>query len=92
MGGGRFEPSARGAYHEVLLRVVTGQVPETAAAVLALSKLTPLQKPGGGVRPIASPAILRRLAGKALVGPRRKELAEALGGGAPVRHRHFCRH
>ena len=31
------------------------------------------------MRPIASPAILRRLAGKALVSPRRKELAEALG-------------
>ena len=59
--------------------MATGQVPELAAEALALSKLTPLRKPGGGVRPIAAPAILRRLAGKALVSKRRRELAEALG-------------
>ena len=86
VGGSRFEhwkvvlakPSALTAYHELLLRVGTGDLPESTAAALALSKLTPLRKPGGGVRPIAAPAVLRRLAGKALVNPRKKELAEAL--------------
>ena len=89
VGGGRFEhwrvvlakPSALSALHEVLLLVASGDLPESAVAALALSKLTPLKKPGGGgVRPIAAPAVLRRLAGKALVNPRTKELAEAMGG------------
>ncbi len=54
-------------------------MPESVAAALALSKLTPLRKPGGDVRPIAAPSLLRRLAGKALVSTRNEEFAEALG-------------
>ena len=46
-----------------------------AAAALALSKLMPLRKPAGGIRPIAAPAVLRILAGEALLSPRKKELA-----------------
>ena len=87
VGGGRFEHwrvvlasgIAQAACGETLLRVVSGRVPENAAAVLALSKLTPLRKNAGGVRPIAAPSILRRLAGKALVSTRKKDLADALG-------------
>ena len=86
-GGGRFEhwrvvlaePAALAAFCEVCDRVAEGRVPESAAAALALAKLTPLRKPGGGVRPIAAPNILRRLVGRALVTPRKHALAEALG-------------
>ena len=87
LGGGRWEhwrvvlasPTALTAFHQLLLRVASGRLPESAAAALALSKLTPLRKPGGGVRPIAAPSLLRRMAGRLLVHTRRKELAEALG-------------
>ena len=87
MGGARFEhlnallgsPGALNAFHEVLLRVSAGRVPQHAAAALAASRLTPLCKPSGGVRPIAAPSILRRLAGRVLVRKRKTELAEALG-------------
>ena len=72
-------PTALTALHEVLQRVATGNLPEAVAAALALSKLTALRKPGGGVRPIAAPSLLRRLAGRLLVSTRKKELAEALG-------------
>ena len=73
-------PTALHAFHEVLLLVANGVVPEeSAAAVLALAKLTPLRKPGGGVRPIAAPTILRRLAGRLLASARKKELAEVPG-------------
>ena len=44
-----------------------------------ISKLTALRKPGGGVRPIAAPSLLRRLAGRLLVSTRKRELATALG-------------
>ncbi len=87
LGGGRWEhwrlvlasPTALTAFHQVLQRVASGQLPDCVAAALALSKLTPLRKAGGGVRPIAAPSLLRRLAGRLLVRGRRKELAEALG-------------
>ena len=77
-------PSALSALHEVLLRVASGNLPENAAAALAASKLTALRKPGGGVRPIAAPSLLRRLAGRGLVRARRAELEAALG------HRQFA--
>ena len=72
LGGGRWEhwrvvftsSTATSALHEVLLRVAGGNVPESAAAALTLSKLIALQKPGGGVRPIAAPSLLRRLTGR----------------------------
>ncbi len=71
--------SALSAFHKLLVRVAQGRVPESVAAALALSKLTPLREPGGGARPIATPSSLRRLAGKALVSTRKGELAETLG-------------
>ena len=87
MGGARWEhwrvvlgtPSAVTALHELLQRVATADLPPCAADALALSKLTALNKPGGGVRPIAAPSLLRRLAGRLLVSTRKAELAEALG-------------
>jgi hypothetical protein len=87
VGGARWEhwrvvlssPDALGAFHEVLLRVAAANLPAEAADVLALSKLTALRKPGGGVRPIAAPSLLRRLTGRLLVTTRKKKLAEGLG-------------
>jgi len=87
LGGGRWEhwrcvlasPTGVTAFYEVLLRVASAQLPASAAEALALSKLTPLRKPGGGVRPIAAPSLLRRLAGRVLASTRKKELADALG-------------
>jgi len=87
LGGGRWEhwrcvlssSSAVTALYDVLLRVASAQLPASAAEALALSKLTPLRKPGGGVRPIAAPSLLRRLAGRLLVSTRKQELAAALG-------------
>ena len=67
------------ALHEVLCRVSTGNLPEEAAGALAVSKLSALRKPCWGVRPIAAPSLLRRLAGRPLASTRKKELAEALG-------------
>ena len=51
--------SALTAFREVLVRVATGQLPESAAEALPLSKLTPLRKPGRGIRPVAAPSLLR---------------------------------
>ena len=88
LGGGRWEhwrvvlaspSSALTAFHEVLLKVASGQVPEIIAAALSLSKLTPLRKAGSGVRPIAAPNLLRRVAGRLLVRGGKKELVKALG-------------
>ena len=87
MGSARWEhlrvvlasPEALTALHEVLLRVATANLPAVVADALALSKLTALRKPGGGVRPIAAPSLLRRLAGRLLVSTRKRELAEGLG-------------
>ena len=87
MGGGRFEhwrlvlsdPAALGAFNGICDRLATGDVPASAADALTLSRLAPLRKPRGGVRPFAAPNILRRLVGRALLAPRKSELAEALG-------------
>lgn len=72
-------PAAFATFHEVLVRVVTASLPKEVTAVMALSKLTALRNPGGGVRPIAAPSLLRRLAGWLLVSTHKKELAAALG-------------
>ena len=74
VGGGRFEhwkallghDSAIEAMHAVCVRLAQGRVPESIAAAIGLSKLAPLRKAGGGVRPIAAPNILRRLVGRKL--------------------------
>ncbi len=88
LGGGRWEhwrvvlaspSSALTAFHKVLLKVASGQVPEIIAAALSLSKLTPPRKAGSGVRPIAAPNLLRRVAGRLLVRGGKKELVKALG-------------
>ena len=87
VGGGRFEhwkcmtysPGGLAALHLVCERLAQGRVPASAAKAIGISKVTPLRKPGGGVRPIAAPNILRRLAGKCLVQPRKADLARALG-------------
>ena len=59
-------PTGLDALHEVFVRVATGKLPASAAAAVALSKLTAFNKPGSGVRPIAVPSFMRRLAGRAL--------------------------
>ena len=65
--GGKFPKQlTEGSSEQVCDRIAEGRVPECAAGALALSKLTPLRKPGGGVRLIAAPNILRRLVGRAL--------------------------
>ena len=72
-------PAALDALHEVVARVATEDLPETAAAALALSKLTALNKPGSGVRPIAAPSLLRWLAGRALCSICKDAVSAALG-------------
>ena len=72
------------ALYELVLRVASARVPACAAIALALSKLTPLRKPGGGARPIAALSLLRRLAGRVLVRGRKAKLADGLG------HRQFA--
>ena len=87
LGGGRWEhwrvllavPSALDALHEVLARVASGDMPGEVAAALALSKVLGLSKPDGGVRPIAVPSLLRRLAGKALCRACKDSLSAILG-------------
>ena len=54
-------------------------MPECGAEALAVSKLSAYNKPGGGVRPIAAPSLLRRLAGRALCRTWKTEVADALG-------------
>jgi len=67
------------AFHALLLRLAAAQVPESIVQALALSKLTPLKKGREGVRPIAAPSLLRRLAGKLLVRGCKLTAAQALG-------------
>ena len=70
VGGARWEhwrvvlgtPSAVTALHEMLQRVAAADLPQSVVDAFALAKLTALNKPGGGVRPIAPPSLLRRLA------------------------------
>ena len=48
-------------------RVVDGNIPEPAVDLLSLTKLTPLLKDGGGIRPVAGGECLRKSAARALV-------------------------
>ena len=48
-------------------RVVDGNIPEPAVDLLGLTKLTPLLKDGGGIRPVAGGECLRKSAARALV-------------------------
>ena len=87
LGGGRWEhwrillvsPSAVEALHELVCRVATGDVPTATAGALALSKLIGLNKPGGGVRPIAAPSLLRRLSGRAFCCACKDNIGSLLG-------------
>ena len=56
-----------------------GNLPERAVDLLGLSKLTPLLKDGGGIRPIAGGECLRKLPARALVREHRQTLREAVG-------------
>ena len=86
VGGGRFEhwkallghDSAIEAMHAVCVRLAQGRVPESIAAAIGLSKLAPLRKAGGGVRPIAAPNILRRLVGRILTSSFKTRASELL--------------
>ena len=60
-------------------RVADGDVPESAVALLGLTKLTPLLKDNGGIRPIAGGECLRKLTATALVREHKASLLEAVG-------------
>ena len=60
-------------------RLADGNIPESAVDFLALTKLTPLLKDGGGIRPVAGGEVLRKLAARTLVREHREALREAVG-------------
>ena len=60
-------------------RLADGNLPESAVDFLALTKLTPLLKDGGGIRPVAGGEVLRKLAARTLVREHREALREAVG-------------
>ena len=60
-------------------RLADGNLPESAVELLGLTKLTPLLKDGGGIRPIAGGECLRKLTARALVREHRHTLREAVG-------------
>ena len=59
-------------------RIVNGDVPSEAATVLFGANLTPLRKKDGGIRPIASGSVFRRLAGKIVSRRVQAQLGEVL--------------
>jgi len=61
-------------------RIADGNIPEVAVDLLGLTKLTPLLKDGGGIRPVAGGECLRKLAARALVREHRATLLAAVGG------------
>ena len=60
-------------------RVADGNLPESAVDLLGLTKLTPLLKDNGGIRPIAGGECLRKLTARALVRGHKATLLEAVG-------------
>ena len=60
-------------------RVADGDLPKEATELLGLTKLTPLLKDGGGVRPVAGGESLRKLTARALVREHRHSLLAAAG-------------
>ena len=65
-------------------RVADGNLPESAVDLLALTKLTPLLKDGGGIRPIAGGECLRKLTARALVREHREALQDATTAMQPL--------
>ena len=60
-------------------RIADGAVPEAAVTLLGLTKLTPLLKDGGGIRPVAGGECFRKLAARALVREHKSTLQDAVG-------------
>ena len=60
------EPSVLEAFTAVVNSLARAEVPATVADALALSRLTALRKPNGGVRGIATGDVLRRLVSRVL--------------------------
>ena len=60
-------------------RVADGNLPEAAVDLLGLTKLTPLLKDNGGIRPVAGGECLRKLTARGLVREHRGALQEAVG-------------
>ena len=60
-------------------RVADGNLPEAAVDLLGLTKLTPLLKDDGGIRPIAGGECLRKLTARALVREHKLTLLDAVG-------------
>ena len=75
----REHPRALAYLGAICDRIADGNVPESAVALLALTKLTPLLKDGGGIRPVAGGECLRKLAARALVREHRGTLLAAVG-------------
>jgi hypothetical protein len=75
----REHPRALAYLGAICDRIADGNIPETAVALLALTKLTPLLKDGGGIRPVAGGECLRKLAARGLVREHRSTLLEAVG-------------
>jgi hypothetical protein len=66
-------------FTEVLNLLVAGQIPAWASSVFAGAKLIALQKPSGGVRPIALTESIRRLASKSICLKHKEHFGELVG-------------
>ena len=72
-------PRALGWVGGLCDRIAEGALPEAAVSLLSLTKLTPLLKDGGGIRPVAGGECLRKLAARALVREHKDALVAAVG-------------
>ncbi|CAK0822814.1 unnamed protein product, partial [Prorocentrum cordatum] len=74
-----FPPAGKAALVEVLGCLLRGEAPASAAQALLGGRLIPLQKPQGGVRPLACGETLRRMAAKAATTQHKEIIAQAVG-------------
>eukprot|EP00959_Pyramimonas_sp_CCMP1952_P451480 9452781-Pyramimonas_sp.AAC.1 len=64
---------------QVLAFIMRGEAPPAASTALLGGRLIPLQKPDGGVRPLACGETLRRMAAKAATKKHKELIAQAVG-------------
>ncbi len=72
-------PRALGWLWHLCDRAADGNLPEGAVDLLGLTKITPLLKDNGGIRPVAGGECLRKLTARGLVREHRGALQEAVG-------------
>ncbi|CAK0794742.1 unnamed protein product, partial [Prorocentrum cordatum] len=85
--GARFEhwatlrgnANGKEALAQLLAVTMRGEAPPAASRALLGGRRIPLQKPGGGVRPLACGQTLRRIAAKAAMTKHKELIAQALG-------------